>query len=106
MAKLGDLACYALDRDGNAVWFLPGQEVPPWAAKQLGKHVFADGDDSAIDDGDADADGDEVAVPPQHGPGSGRAKWAAYAEAHDLDVDGLTKDEIIAALEEEGVAVE
>jgi hypothetical protein len=31
--------------------------------------------------------------------------WQAYAEAHEIDVDGLDRDEIITKLQEAGVPV-
>ncbi|WP_217349855.1 hypothetical protein, partial [Mycolicibacterium conceptionense] len=61
------------------------------------------GDDE--DDGeDDDEDGD--GPPPKAGPGSGTDRWAAYAAEHNVDVEGLNKTGIIAALSEAGVPVE
>jgi hypothetical protein len=43
----------------------------------------------------------EDQAPPRAGPGSGRDAWAAYAESKGVDVsDDMTRDEIIAAVEE------
>jgi hypothetical protein len=40
-------------------------------------------------------------APPRGGPGSDRDAWAAYAEANGVEVtDDMTRDEIIAAVEE------
>lgn len=38
--------------------------------------------------------------PPRAGRGSGLTEWRAYAEARELSVDGLSRDEIIAAVEQ------
>jgi hypothetical protein len=98
--KVGDLAVYVKDKDGQTHWFMPGDVVPGWAAKQMGAHCFApDGDDEA-------GDGDRPPVPPQSGRGSSHEKWEAYAQAHDVDTAGLDRDGIIAACEEAGVPVE
>lgn len=41
-------------------------------------------------------------APPRAGAGSGRDVWAAYAESRGVEVsDDMTRDEIIAAVEEE-----
>jgi hypothetical protein len=43
----------------------------------------------------------EDQVPPRAGAGSGRDVWAAYAESQGVEVtDDMTRDEIIAAVEE------
>lgn len=44
-------------------------------------------------------EGSAPTPPPKAGPGSSRAKWAAYADANDVEVpDGADRDDIIAAL--------
>jgi hypothetical protein len=44
----------------------------------------------------------EDQAPPRAGAGSGRDVWAAYAESQGVEVtDDMTRDEIIAAVEEE-----
>lgn len=48
-----------------------------------------------------------MAPPPKAGPGSSKAKWAAYAAAHNVDVpDGADRDDIIAALRNADVPVD
>jgi hypothetical protein len=112
--KLGSLSCYALDKEDNAVWFYPGDELPDWAAKQMGDHVFDKGDGGAdpspspspspkrphpADSGDG--------PPPKAGAGGGRDAWAAYAESKGVEVaDDAKRDHIIAELEKAGVPVE
>lgn len=120
MAKVvGEYAVHGvLDEDGVPHSFLPGVEVPGWAAKQMGAHCFEGGEDIFNEDGvpkpvvhhDAilanpltvEVDG----PPPQSGKGSGVRAWRAYAEAHDVDAEGLDVDDIVAKLEAAGVPVE
>lgn len=48
-----------------------------------------------------------VGPPPKGGPGSGADAWAAYANAHDVNVpDGANRDQIRALLAEHGVPTE
>ena len=55
---------------------------------------------------ETDEDEDDVVVPPQGGPGSGKDAWAAYAASQGVEVeDGATRDEIIAACEAADVPV-
>lgn len=43
----------------------------------------------------------EPEAPPRAGAGSGRDAWAAYAESQEVEVtDDMTRDEIIAAVDE------
>jgi len=43
-------------------------------------------------------------VPPRGGAGSGRDAWAAYAAAHGAEInDAATREDIIAALDEQGI---
>lgn len=100
MAVIGEFTVYLRDDDGTVHTFLPGESVPAWAAKQMGDHCFADASDTGVE-----ADGSD-GPPPQSGRGSGREKWAAYAEANGVDTDGLDRDEIIAACQEAEVPVE
>jgi hypothetical protein len=102
MAKtLGQYAVHVYDDGGVLHSFLPGQEVPDWAAKNMGPHCFATSDE--VDDAGDVHDG----PPPQHGRGSGEDKWRAYAENHGVDVSAAEgRDDVIAALEAAGVPVE
>lgn len=75
--------------DGAMVAFGPDDELPDWAAGQIGEHCYAA---EPADDEDAPAH------PPLSGAGSGKAAWLAYADEHDIDVDpDATRDEIAAA---------
>lgn len=105
MARIGKYAVHLSDGIGTLHSFLPGDEVPEWAAARMGEHCFADPDD---EDEDTDIEYDAVAgPPPKVGPGSGQAKWRAYAEAHGVDVSNVEgRDAVIAALAEAGVPVE
>lgn len=89
------------DPQGVLAQFAPGDDVPAWARKRLTNPALWDGGE-ADDNGGGGQDG----PPPQSGRGSGHDKWAAYAEAHGVDTDGLDRDEIIAACQEAGVSVE
>jgi hypothetical protein len=56
--------------------------------------------DEATEASEPEAEPEDQA-PPRAGKGSGRDEWAAYAESVGLDVDDdMTRDEIIAAVEE------
>ncbi|WP_458317114.1 hypothetical protein [Mycolicibacterium brisbanense] len=123
MAKtLGQYAVHLTDDAGVLHSFLPGDEVPDWAAKRMGAHCFATGDaDEAAADGgdgggeDAAADGEGEGSPsgggdeppPLAGPGSGRDHWAAYAREHQVAFgDDDKRDQIVDACREAGVRVE
>jgi hypothetical protein len=106
--KIGEYAVHLTDETGTLHSFLPGDEVPAWAEKRMGDHCFEGGGDEFDEDGQhpAAGGGGDVPLPPQSGRGSSTDKWAAYAESNGVDVEGLDRDEIIAACEEAGVAVE
>ncbi|MBI2702108.1 MAG: hypothetical protein HYX31_23815 [Mycobacterium sp.] len=87
------------DPKGNLAQFAPGDDVPAWARKKLTNPAVWDSE-PAEDGGSGDG------PPPQSGRGSSRDAWASYAEAHGVDADGKDRDEIIAACQEAGVAVE
>lgn len=104
MPVVGPLAVYLQDQQGVVHAFLPGEEVPVWAAKQMGPHCFEGGE--AVPEPASDASDPAAGPPPRSGKGSGESAWRKYAEAQGFDVSNLeTRDEIVAALEEEGVAV-
>lgn len=48
--------------------------------------------------------GAEMKEPPRNGAGSGVDAWRAYADYLGIDVDGLTRDEIIAAVDADAAA--
>ena len=98
--KIGDLTVYLSDEEGTVHRFLPGDEVPGWAAKLMGDHCFAG---SADDLAEVESSG----PPPRAGKGSGEAAWRSYAEAQGVDVsDAEGRDDIIDALDAAGVPVE
>lgn len=115
MPTIGQYAVHVHDDTGELHSFLPGADVPGWAAKLMGKHCFEGGEDVFNEDGKhapvvhADAVVDTQGgdgPPPQSGPGSAKDKWITYAEQHGVDVEGLDKAEIIAELKEADVPVE
>lgn len=114
--KIGQYSVALTGPDGVVHTFAPGtDEYPDWAAKKMGPHCFEGGEDLFNEDGKRQAVIHHDAVvdehtgdgpPPQSGAGSGVKAWRSYAEAQEYDVEGLDRDEIIAALEEAGVPVE
>ncbi len=64
--------------------FLAGQELPAWAAKCVGDHVYGDNED------------DGQAAPAEEKP-AGNASleaWQLYAADQGVDVEGKSRDEI------------
>lgn len=114
--KIGQYAVHLTGDDGQLHSFLPGTEVPDWAAKRLGDHCFEGGEDLFNDKGvpapvvHGDAIVPDTVVegpPPRAGKGSGEQAWRDYAEKQGLDVSDVEgRDNIIAALEDEDIAVE
>lgn len=115
--KIGQYAIALTGPDGVTHTFAPGtDDYPDWAGKKMGDHCFEGGEDlfneegklqavihhDAVFDGPPHGDG----PPPQSGAGSGVKAWRSYADAEEYDVEGLDRDEIIAALKEAGVPVE
>lgn len=75
----------------------PDDDVPDWAAEQIGEHAFEPAS------GKPELDG----PPPKDGKGSGKAAWVEYAAASDVAVDKeATRDDIIAALDAAGIPTE
>ncbi|WP_280186284.1 MULTISPECIES: hypothetical protein [Nocardia] len=107
MKLRGEFAVHLRNGD-QLVTFLPGDDVPEWAAKQI-TNPLAWGDTSespekpsapvkAPDSGDG--------PPPQGGSGASRQRWADYAESKDIEVqDDWKREDIIAACEKAGVPV-
>ncbi|MCB1287417.1 MAG: hypothetical protein KDB47_06920 [Mycobacterium sp.] len=111
MATLGQYAVHLTDEAGVLRSFLPGQEVPDWAAAQLGPHCFPPGQGGAGPTPAAVPEpvgGDTAAgPPPRSGKGSSESAWRRYADEHGVDVTSLEgRDDIIAACQEAGIAVE
>lgn len=115
-------AVHVTDPNGGAVCIKPGGEIPSWAKGQItnpyvlkgenpdGEPVVFDEeldvDDYQDDDEAVDDAGEGDGPPPKAGPGSGAAPWAVYAAKRGVDVEGLNKAGIIAALADAGVPVE
>lgn len=90
---------------GVAAAFGPDDDVPRWAAEQMGAHCFEGGEHplAGTEESGESADG----PPPKAGRGSSTEAWVAYAEGNGVAVDdGLSRDEIIAAVERAGVPTE
>lgn len=84
----------------NASSFGPDDEVPEWAARQMGAHCFEDGEHPFPDAPDAGG------IPPKAGKGSGLEAWQKYAKTNGFEVGDAGRDEIIAALDAEGIPTE
>lgn len=84
--------------------------LAPAFADQVARGQLTPADDDArrlltVPSGE-DGDAAPVAVvgePPRAGPDATREAWAAFAAAHGIDVDGLTRDQIIGYLAGQGV---
>lgn len=99
------------DDNGRRHVFEPGQVPPDWAQKKITNPKVwapdrAEGADPAGTGGSELAVSDPVpALPPRSGAGSGKEAWAEYAAAAGLEVpDGAARDDIIALLEQAGIA--
>jgi hypothetical protein len=107
--RIGGQLAVHLVKDGVTQSFMPGDEVPEWAAKLITNPNVLAVDDVASDEpsGSSEAASDDDAPPPRYGKGSAQKAWAAYAVAHGVDVDDDTpRDEIIAACEDAEVPVD
>jgi len=119
MPKIGQHAVYLAGDNGQLHTFLPGEDVPKWAADQMGEHCFAapkhrKGEvetdlrhaDASEDDTDAIENDADVTPPPHGGPGGSRQAWEAYARVSGIELEeGLTRDGIIEACRRADVEV-
>jgi hypothetical protein len=111
--KLGGIYAVHLRKDdGEVVAFLPGDDVPSWAAKQITNPLAwgTEPEQAEVGSGgrvgDASPERDADGPPPQGGTGATRQRWADYATAHGVDVqDDWKREDIIAACEKAGVPV-
>lgn len=91
-----------LHRDGVLHSFLPGDEVPEWAAARI-TNPYALGDQAEPDaepDDDEDEDEEVGARPAKTGPNASRQAWEDYAKSKHIEVDpDWKRDDIIAAVE-------
>lgn len=116
---------YVLDPAGEPVWVLAGDQVPAhvetFVRAQVTNRGIVDGWDDQPEAapeptpapaGDPVApvpnpepgtgDGEEIVEmeePPRSGPGSGIEAWQEFGRAAGVDVEGLTRTEIIAAVD-------
>lgn len=107
---MGGLAytVHVVDDKGRFVAFGPGDDVPEWAAKQMGAHCFEDGEHPYPDAGKpVDQQREAGTPPPKAGKGSGTAEWAAYAAEQGVDVpEDATRDAIVQAVADAGKPVD
>ncbi|MEV0357110.1 hypothetical protein AB0H71_13715 [Nocardia sp. NPDC050697] len=109
MKLRGEFAVH-LQRDGERHTFLPGDDVPEWAAKQI-KNPLAWGEgEKAPEPTPAVVSDSGDGPPPQGGAGASRQRWADYATpllaAKGVEVqEDWKREDIIAACEKAGVPV-
>jgi hypothetical protein len=85
---------------GLPVAFGPDDDLPDWAAEQMGAHCFEGGVHPH-------ADRPEGTPPPRNGPGSSKDAWAEYAIEKDVEVPpDASREQIIAALADAGIPVD
>lgn len=88
--------------EGETKGYGPGDEVPEAVARQLGAHVFENGEHPYGESGR-----EAGSPPPKAGPGSGVDAWAGYAAEVGVQVEeGAKRDEIVQALADAGKPVE
>ncbi len=111
--KLGGRYAIHLHKDGELFSFLPGDEVPDWAAKQIHNPQAWEEVADEPETSEPEPEPVEPAVepqpehtggmPPKSGAGATRQVWADYAEAQGITVDADWKrEDIIAAVEKAG----
>lgn len=111
MAKLTDTTVVAHPDTGAATVLHAGDEVPKWAAPLVGDHLLDEPAKPARRASEPDG-----SLPPKSGNGSGKENWLAYArteenaaklaEADVVIPDDADRADIIAALEQVGIATE
>lgn len=104
------------DPNGGFAAFGPGDEVPEWAARQMGAHCFEDGvhpyadepeADEAVGESEPENERPTVEIPAKAGPKASKDAWVDYANSLGVDVAGCgTRDEVIAAVADAGHPVE
>lgn len=108
MKKLGGRYAIHLHKDGELYSFLPGDEVPDWAAKQINNpQAWEKVADEETEPEPEPAPAEPAAVeprpgeaPPKSGAGATRQVWADYAETKGITVDpDWKREDIIAAVE-------
>jgi hypothetical protein len=85
--------------------FSPGDDVPEWAARQMGAHCFEDGEHPYPE---VESQDRPAGTPPaKAGRGSGRDNWIAYAAEQGVEIpDGANRDAIIQAIVDAGKPVD
>jgi hypothetical protein len=93
-----------LGKDGVTHTVPPGEEFPDWAKPE---NPYVTGKLKDEDGHPQEAPAVFSGPPPRAGKGSGVEPWAAYAASQGVEVeDGAGRDEIVAACEDAGVAVD
>lgn len=107
--QLGGLYAVHLLKDGVLHSFLPGDDVPDWAAKQItNPHAWEAVEDDLVLPGFAaqpalefvPSEDDPTGAPPKSGSGASRQAWADHAESKGVEVNpDWKREDIIAAVE-------
>jgi len=102
--QLGGSYAVHLHKDGELHSFLPGDEVPEWAAKLITNPNAWKPSESPEPSDDSEVPADPVdARPAKAGPGASRQVWDDYATSKGVEVDpGWKREDIIAAVENAG----
>lgn len=105
--KLGGQYAVHLHKDGELHSFLPGDDVPDWAAKLITNPLAWGDAEPTVPDPDHEPDREPATgpverdgVPAKSGVGSSRQAWADYAESKGIEVDpDWKREDIIEAVE-------
>lgn len=107
--KLGGTYAVHLRKGEELVTFLPGDDVPEWAAKQITNPLAWGTERAAVAAGSGGVGGEaqvDDGPPPQGGAGASRQRWADYAASNGVQVqDDWKREDIIDACEKAGVPV-
>lgn len=103
--KLAGTNAVHLHKDGVLHSFLPGDEVPEWAAARItNPHTRSEVDQAMpvpAEGDDVDAELDRPSgMPAKSGPAASRQVWEDYAVSRGIEVEpDWKRDDIIAAVE-------
>lgn len=95
--KLGGLYAVHLHHDGVLHSFLPGDELPSWAAKRIDNPLTREATPTPTEEHEPEPTG---GMPAKTGPGATRQAWEDYATSQGIEVDpDWKREDIIAAVE-------
>lgn len=108
MINASEFSVVVIDDSGGAHSIIPGAAFPAWANVTNPLVVGDSPTEPAAEVVEDELDGSSDTVPPPRaGRGSGLRPWADYATANGVEFDeDAGRDEIVAACEDAGVAVD